>query len=107
MEKFLYEDLYKKEDRHWWHLAKRAAYLALIAKYLKVKNPRILDLGCGAGKNVEELSKLGEAWGVDISKEAIAFCKKRGIKNVKLGSAYKTGFGNGYFGLVTLLDVLE
>lgn len=107
MEQFLYEDLYKQEDKHWWHLSKRAVVVELVKKYLRVKNPKILDLGCGAGKNVEELSQFGEVWGVDVSEEAVKFCKKRGIKNVKVGSAYKTGFAKGEFNLVTLLDVLE
>src|SRR3989344_3636569 len=107
MEQFLYEDLYKQEDKHWWHLAKRAAVLDLVRKYLKRKNPKILDLGCGTGKNMEVLSQYGETYGVDMSQKAVEYCKKRGIKNVKLGSSYKTGFEKSYFDLITLLDVLE
>lgn len=79
----------------------------LVKRYLKAKSPKILDLGCGAGKNVEVLSQFGETFGLDMSPDALRFCKKRGIKNVKLGTAYKTGFDKSFFGLVTLLDVLE
>ncbi len=120
MEQFLYEDLYKQEDKHWWHLAKRAAVVELIERLLRRSAPRndksrtgqdgrvkILDLGCGTGKNMEVLSQFGETFGVDMSPDALKFCKKRGIKNVKLGSSYKTGFEKSYFDLITLLDVLE
>lgn len=118
MERFLYKDLYKQEDKHWWHLAKRAAVVELIERLLrtsrirssrndKVGRLRILDLGCGTGKNMEVLSQFGETYGVDMSKEAMEFCRKRGLKNVRVGSSYKTGFTNSYFDLVTLLDVLE
>lgn len=107
MEKYLYKDLNDQEDTHWWHLAKRAAYVACLKKYLKGKKNVLLDLGCGTGRNVEELSKFGKAWGVDIAPEAVKFCHQKGIKNVQVGSAYKTNFSAKNFDVVTLLDVLE
>ena len=108
MNKYLYPDLYELEDKHWWHIAKRKTCLQLIGKYLKVKNPKILDVGCGTGKNVEEFSKLGKAFGLDSSPEAIKFCKeKRNLANISLGEAEKTGFDDAEFDLVSMLDVLE
>lgn len=108
MNKYLYPDLYELEDKHWWHIAKRKTSLALVGKYLHVKNPKILDIGCGTGKNVEEFSKLGQTYGLDNSPEAIKFCKqKRGLSNISLGEAEKTGFDDGKFDLVSMLDVLE
>lgn len=38
---------------------------------------RILDLGCGSGYLVNELSKLGEACGISTSAECIKFCKEQ------------------------------
>lgn len=108
MNKYLYADLYELEDKHWWHIAKRKTCLALLRKYLIVKNPKILDVGCGTGKNVEEFSKLGQAYGLDNSPDALQFCKeKRGLKNISLGDAEKTGFDEKMFDVLSMLDVLE
>jgi SAM-dependent methyltransferase len=107
MEKYLYQDLYELEEKHWWHIAKREVCLKLILKYLAVKEPKILDIGCGTGKNIGFFGQIGLTWGIDSSPEAIRFCKKRGVKNIKSGTGNATGFGSSTFDLVTLLDVLE
>lgn len=107
MKRYLYEDLYNLEEKHWWHVSKRTIVQNLIENYNNIEKPKILDIGCGTGKNIEELSKYGEVWGLDKSLEAIKFCKKRGLKNLKLGNAEKTKFKSGSFDIITLLDVLE
>lgn len=107
MEKYLYDDLYNLEEKHWWHNSKRRIIRKLIKKYNFSKEPKILDVGCGTGKNIEELLKLGEVWGLDNSKEAINYCKKRGLKNLRLGNAQKTNFNPVSFDFITLLDILE
>lgn len=108
MKKYLYQDLYDLEDKHWWHVAKRKTCLSIINRYVKIKKPTILDIGCGTGKNLEEFSKIGKAYGIDCSSVAIKFCKKkRGLSNVSLGSAENTGYANGKLNVVSMLDVLE
>jgi ubiquinone/menaquinone biosynthesis C-methylase UbiE len=107
MENYLYQDLYLLEDTHWWHRAKRDLVVSLIQEFKTVTRPKILDIGCGAGKNIETFASLGESWGIDVSAEAIKFCKKRRLVNVKLGSAYKLPFPDNSFDVITLLDVLE
>lgn len=103
----MYEDLYKQEETHWWHIAKRELCVRLIEKFLNKKKVRILDIGCGAGKNVEIFSQFGKSFGIDSSPEAIKYCKKRGLKLVHLASSEQTNFSQNSFDLVTLLDVLE
>lgn len=107
MKKYLYEDLFLLEESHWWHISKRKIVRSLIEKYRLSKNPKILDIGCGTGKNIEELQDLGEIYGLDTSKEALDFCRKRGLNNLILGSAEKTTLKNATFDIITLLDVLE
>lgn len=107
MESYLYQDLYELEDKHWWHQAKRDRVMSLIQQLCKRKKPVIADIGCGTGKNVETFNSIGTAWGVDPSKDAITFCKKRKLKNLKLGTIEKTGFKDSSLDIVTILDVLE
>lgn len=106
MKAFLYSDLKKQEDIHFWHIAKRRLIVELIKKSL-IKFPKILDIGCGTGRNLEEFNKLGPSWGIDNHKEAVKYCKLRGLKSVKLGRSEKSGFKSLAFDIVTLLDVLE
>src|SRR3989344_6612866 len=107
MESYLYDDLYELEEHHWWHRAKRELILRLLPPYLPHKRIKILDVGCGTGKNVEVFAKLGESWGLDMSPRAIAYCKRRGLTRVRVGTAERTGLPGARFDVVTLLDVLE
>jgi len=67
---------------------------------------RILDIGCGTGANLEMLAEFGDAEGVDVSDEALEFCKSKGLI-VHKGLAEELPFENGEFDLVTALDVVE
>lgn len=107
MQKYLYKDLYLLEDKHWWHISKRRAVSYLIQKYTPGGNLKILDIGCGTGRNIEELQKFGNVYGIDSSTDALRYCKKRGLKNINVGNAEKTLIKSGSFDIVSLLDVLE
>src|SRR3989344_4432859 len=107
MKKYLYEDLFALEEKHWWHIAKRRAIKKIIRKYSHIKNPKILDIGCGAGKNMEELQELGNVYGLDSSPEALSLCRKRGLKKLTQGSAEMTHLKSASFNIITMLDVLE
>lgn len=107
METYLYSDLNNVEKKHWWHITKRKAAKNLIQKYSSSNQIKILDVGCGTGENVREFSKLGKCWGIDISPEAIKFCKQKGLTNVSQTSIEKTNFDNKVFDIITILDVLE
>ena len=103
----LYEDLFESEEAHWWHISKRNASLALIKRFLQVKSPRLLDIGCGTGKNIESFSTLGKVWGIDYSEQAIKFCRTRGLQNIILAEAGNIPFCSESFDVITMLDVLE
>lgn len=75
------------------------------------KNIKILDIGCGMGHFLWYLKKKGytNLLGVDISKEAIAFCKRNVIANVLLInnlSQFLKKHQNS-FDLIVMNDVLE
>jgi SAM-dependent methyltransferase len=105
-----YPILYEVEQAHWWHVGRRRIIASLveeICKDLKDRRPRILDVGCGTGANLLMLSKFGDAEGVDISEDALAFCRERGLEKVKHGAAEELPYEDGTFDLVTALDVVE
>lgn len=106
----LYEDLYVKEHTHWWHIGKRAIVYGLLHKYLPQGNRnsrRALDLGCGAGLNLERLSQYAQTTGTDYYEEALHFCRRRGFTRLCKADAANLPFASNSFDIVTALDVIE
>ena len=95
-----------KYDGRWNHIAKK-----LIKKYKLNKNSKILDIGCGKGHLIYELSKLLKSkniFGFDISK----YAKKNSLsaieKNIKYYDATKKiKFKKNNFDLVISINVIH
>src|SRR6185295_18341145 len=110
MQEHTYPIMFRVEQSHWWYTGRRkilTAFVEEICRQVKDRRPRILDVGCGTGANLLMLSEYGEAEGVDVSEDALAFCRARGLDKVKLGAAEELPFADGTFDLVTGLDVVE
>lgn len=108
MDSHTYEILYDVEATHWWHTARRNIVLDWIRQRYAGRNDlHMLDAGCGTGLMLRLLGDLGTAEGVDISDEALQFCRMRGLKNVRKADLTNLPFGSGEFDVVTALDVLE
>ena len=110
MKEHTYPIMFRVEQSHWWYTGRRKIltdFVADICRRVTDRRPRILDVGCGTGANLLMLSQFGDAEGVDISENALAFCRERGLANVKLGAAEKLPYDDGTFDLVTALDVVE
>ena len=105
-----YPILFRVEQSHWWHIGRRrilAGFVEEICQRVTDRRPRILDVGCGTGANLLMLSKYGDAEGVDVSEDALAFCRERGLDKVKLGAGEELPYEDGTFDLVTAFDVVE
>ena len=105
-----YPILFQVEESHWWYIGRRriiASFVEQICREVQDRRPRILDVGCGTGANLVMLSRFGDAEGVDISHDALAFCRERGLENVRHGAAEELPYEDGTFDLVTALDVVE
>lgn len=105
-----YPILFRVEQSHWWHTGRRkilAGFVEEICREVTDRRPRILDVGCGTGANLLMLSKYGDAEGVDISEDALAFCRERGLDKVRLGAGEELPYDDGTFDLVTAFDVVE
>ena len=107
MEEHVYRQLYELEDTHWWFRGRRAVIHALLARTPLTDRPRILDAGCGTGRNITEYAQFGETAGVDPSPEAVAFCHARGLAQVTQSGVEELPFDDGAFDLITATDVLE
>jgi SAM-dependent methyltransferase len=125
MQQHTYAIMDEVEGSHWWFVGRRAileSFLQGIVKRCESRHEaasgvrpakagtqnalRILDVGCGTGANLEMLSQFGDAEGVDVSDDALAFCQRKGLKAQK-GLAEKLPFADETFDLTTALDVVE
>lgn len=107
MEEHVYQQLYDLEDGHWWFRGRRAVLWAMLRRMSVPDHPRILDAGCGTGRNLVEFGRLGTAQGVDPSPQAIEFCRRRGLGEVEAAGIEALPFADGAFDLILATDVLE
>ena len=110
MKEHTYPIMFRVEQAHWWYTGRRkilAGFVEQICRQVTDRRPRILDVGCGTGANLLMLSQYGDAEGVDISEDALAFCRERGLDKVRLGAGEQLPYDDGTFDLVTAFDVVE
>src|SRR5688572_22625809 len=96
MQQHTYAIMDRVEDSHWWFVGRRAileSFMRRIVGRINGGNAgvgeadlRILDVGCGTGANLEMLSQFGQAEGVDVSDDALEFCRRKGL-SVQKGMA--------------------
>ncbi len=94
------------EKNNWWYKARRDLLNKILStSQLSFKN--ILDAGCGVGSNFDVLKKYSpNIYGVDVSKDAINFCKNKGYTKLYLSSIenFKSKIK---FDLIVCMDVIE
>ncbi len=67
----------------------------------------VLDVGCGAGNQLELLQRAGwRTMGVDFDERAVAVARSRGL-DVVVGDLGSAGFPKGHFDAVTMIHVIE
>ena len=65
---------------------------------------RVLDVGCGAGRNSLYLQERGhDVVGIDLSQSAIEVCRERGMKSAFVKSVTTIGPGLGTFDTILML----
>ncbi len=106
MNKEEYRRLYKFEDDYWWFKGHRYLSKLLIEKFADKKGAKILDVGMGTGINMVFLKKYGSVYGCDVSKDAVNFCRKRGLYNVKICHAENLKYKNNSFDIVSSFGAL-
>jgi SAM-dependent methyltransferase len=111
MQQHTYAIMDEVEGSHWWFVGRRAILESFMETLIKdqsskIEDPKILDVGCGTGANLEMLAQYGTAQGVDVSDDALEFCRKKGL-DAKKGLAEELPFEDESFDVVTALDVVE
>ena len=105
-----YADLYALEESLWWFTGMREVTRAVLDPLCPPGRRRdILDAGCGTGGMLSWLERYaggGRVAGVDISADALDFCRSRGLRDVAQASVTALPFDAETFDLVTSFDVL-
>ena len=102
MEDFIYDIRWDEDEREWRAQARRELAVSLFRRYRPNSGcaNRVLDIGCGTGVLVKEMSVLGDAYGVDTSAKAVAYSRRRGLSSTAVGTADALCFTAGTFDLV-------
>lgn len=103
-----YEIMYRVEDAHWWYVSLRGMIDLHWRRYAPKGPVRVLDVGCGTGAVLDWLSKQDNVFptGIDYSREAVRFCRKRGQIRSASASANELPFADASFDAVASFDVL-
>ncbi len=90
---------------------KLMVYLPLIRtlKEISPRNFKVLDIGCGRGEFLELISSLEiEGIGVDINKDNIAYCLKKGLKAENVDALkFSKSLPSEYIDVISLIHVVE
>lgn len=110
MEKTLYDNIMQVEKTHWWYRARRNIIFDWVNQALKAyAQPKILDIGCGTGFNVDYLQQLGygQVTGLDFSPDALSYCQSRQLQELICGNAEILPIQSGSYDVILTLDIIE
>lgn len=103
-----YARMHLAEETQWWYAGMRAISLSLLGAHWPDGDAharRILDAGCGTGSNLAHFRRFGRTVGVDLSNDALALCRRRGVAAAR-GDLLALPFPDGAFDAVTSFDVI-
>lgn len=105
MKKEEYKRLFETEDAHGWFSGMRSIIISVIERFRSADGVRLLDAGCGTGGLLSFLQRY-DSMGIDISSEALSFCKRRHITKILQGSVGDLPFKDNSFDIVICFNVL-
>jgi SAM-dependent methyltransferase len=98
---------HRAEDRHWWYRGRRSVLEGVVAGLHLPARARILDAGCGSGRNMVDLSSHGAVTGIELSDVSVQVARARDVGDVIAGSVLQMPFDSDSFDLAASLDVIE
>ena len=111
--------MHKKSERYWWYRSKSTLMESLLQHYLltvqridivgtnSVDRLRVLDLGCGTGSMFGVLAPKGLLYGLEPSRDAIAFAATQKKALLVQAESSAIPFKDRSFDVVALFDSLE
>src|SRR6478672_2793900 len=88
---------HQAEDRHWWYRGRRTVIERVVESLGLPAGARILDAGCGSGRNMVELARHGSVTGVELSETSVALARARNSGDVVAGSVLEMPFADQSF----------
>jgi len=110
MEKDEYTVMHDIEQSYWWFTGRQFLVKTVLERLRmnSFERGKILDVGCGTGIILKLLEDFGQAFGTELSPEAIHFLKQRDLNLVVQSDAnLSIPFKDNTFLAVTCLDVVE
>ena len=98
---------HQAEDRHWWYRGRRTVIERVMDELDLPPDARILDAGCGSGRNMIELARRGPVTGIELSQTSVDLARARNVGEVISGSVLDMPFADASFDLAVSLDVIE
>jgi SAM-dependent methyltransferase len=96
------------DERHWWYRGRRRIIRAELDRLELPAGARVLDAGCGSGRTLQELTAYGaEIHGIELEPEAADVARSRGHGEIRIGRLEELPYADGWFDLITCLDVIE
>jgi SAM-dependent methyltransferase len=100
------DKMHRLEENHWWFQGKK-----LLVEHFVVSagiiGGKFLDIGCGTGMFLKILATYGSVFGVDVSAQALAYCRDKVAAELTLAAGDQLPFPDDSFSFVSLLDIIE
>jgi SAM-dependent methyltransferase len=104
----LYErQTHEVEDLHWWYRGRRRVIDRALRRMDLPGSVRILDAGCGSGRNMVDLAAFGTVTGLELADASVARARERRVGEVVQGTLDAMPFEPDSFDLAVSLDVVE
>ncbi len=108
MQEAVYHKNFEVEDEYFWFVGRNAIVAKLIDELCCLNNnDEVLDIGTGTGGFATLLSEKYSVIGLDTSPVALEYCRKRGLRNLFLGTLDEFPAGELNIKAAVMLDVIE